>query len=345
MDEAAAAEARAAIQRLKDDLPEEEKKGNVGKIITYILNLVQGGWSFRQAQQNVGELQKLGQHMTTIESKLEELAEGGKEAILQALDYQKRNSTQSMKDYYCDNLSVSLHELYDHVAGDKITEHEKTKQLILDSLKSYQQDRSNELVTNMVKGSAFVAAFQAVKIYMAWKTISNASNVIKENPIELTTINRNLERMERMVIEFLELCERNPRDSRVNQKMMKINTLFTSTLGKISSKRVKIDGHIQRLDLIADYSAIDGMVNAATAVTHGLQLWQTWANLTSYTKFLGSAMAAVFAGFAVANFTECYLSRNTLEDLRRDLREVMRLQDMLQDLHDQAAEAFSTIPE
>lgn len=335
----------AEMQRMRDELSEEEKKGNVGKMVNYIFDLCQSGWSFRKAHQNVGELCTLDQHLKTIESKLEELAEGGKEAILEALDYQKKNSTQAMKDYYYDKLSLSLHELYDHVAGDKITKHEKTKKLILDSLKSYQQDRSNELVKNMVRNSAVVAVLQAVKIYWAWKKISNASNVIKENPNEFTTINRNLEKMEGMVVEFLDLCERNPRDSRVNPKMRKINTLFTKTLGKISSLRAKIDGHIQRLDLIADYSVIDGIVNAATAVTHGFQLWQTWANLTSYTKFIGSAMTAVFVGFAVANFTECYLSRNTLEDLRKDLREVNRLQDMLDDLHDQADQAQSAIPE
>ena len=344
MEEAAAADAIAALERMRDGLPEEEKDGNVKKIITYILDLFQSGWTFRQAQQNVGELHTLGQQMRTIERKLEELAEGGKEAILQALDFQKRNSTETMRSYYSDKLSFSLDELYDHVAEDKITKHDETKKLILDSLKSYQQERSNEVVTNMVKGSAFVAAFQAVKIYMAWKTISSASNVIMENRNEFNSITRNLERMEGMVTEFLDLCETNPTDSRVSQKMMKINTLFTSTLGKISNLRVKIDGHIQRLDLVADYSAIDGVVNAATAVTHGYQLWNTWANLSSQVKFLGSAMAAVFAGLAFANYKQFSLSQKTLKDLRKDLNEVIRLQDMLQDLHDQAAQALSAIP-
>lgn len=338
-------EAIAALRATRDNLPEEEKNGNVGKIITYILDLFQGGWTFRRAQQNLGELSTLDRHLVTIERKLEELANGGKKAILDALEYQKKNITKPMKDYYCDNLNLSVHELFENVAQDKITEHEKTKKLILDSLKSYQKDRSNELVTDMVKGSALVAAFQAVKVYVSWKTISNASNVIRENPNEIAAITRNLERLERMVTEFLELCEANPRDGRISQKMMRINTLFTSTLGKISSLRVKIDGHIQRLDLLADYSAIDGVVNTATAVSHGVQVWNTWANLTSKTAFLGAAMVAVFAGLAVANFTQFCLSQNTLKDLRRDLSEVMRLQDTLQDLHEQAAQVLSTLPE
>ena len=39
----------AAFQRVRDDLPEEERKGNKGKILKYVLELCQSGWSFCQA--------------------------------------------------------------------------------------------------------------------------------------------------------------------------------------------------------------------------------------------------------------------------------------------------------
>ena len=345
MGDTAADHGRAAFQRLQDDLPEEEKNGNMSKIITYIADLIQGGWTVRLAQQNIGELSAVSQHMETIERKLQQLTDCGKEAILEVLEYQKQNTTQAMADYYCDNLNLSLEDLYESVAQDKITEHENTKQLIMDSIKSFHQNESNKMITNMVKGSAYVAAFQLVKIYMAWKTISKASNLIVENPHQLTMINKNLERLEKMVIEFLDLCERNPQDRRVAQKMMRINTLFTSTLSKINNLKVKIDGQIQRLDLLADYSAVDGVVNIAMAGSHGFQLWHTWSDLTSFTKALGVASVAVFTGLAFANYKVFRLSRDTLQDLRRDFNEVKRLQDMLQDLHDQAEQAINEIPE
>lgn len=67
--------------------------------------------------------------------------------------------------------------------------------------------------------------------------------------------------------------------------------------------------------------------------------------LNSPTKALGMASVAVFTVLGLGNFGAFYLSRNALKDLRKDLSEAKRLHDLLQDLHDQAAEAISIIPE
>ena len=101
-----------------------------------------------------------------------------------------------------------------------------------------------------------------------------------------------------------------------------------------------IDGHIQCLDLQADYSVVDGAVNLATAATHGqgFQLWHTWSDLSSITKGIGMASVAAFMGLAFANYKMYQLSQDALKDLRKNLNEVNRLQNMLQDLHDQAAQ-------
>jgi len=148
-----------------------------------------------------------------------------------------------------------------------------------------------------------------------------------------------------MVVEFLDLCNSQPNDRSIAQRMMRINTLFTSTLTKISNLKVKIDGHIQRLDLLADYSAIDGVVNLATAGTQAFQLWHAWDMLTSHTKALATASVTLFTVLGLGNFGTVYLSRNALKDLRKDFNEAQRLQDLLQDLYDQAAEAISAVPE
>lgn len=169
---------------------------------------------------------------------------------------------------------MELMELYEDIAQDEITKHEQTKDMILDAMKSFHQQESDKMISDMVKGSAFVAAFQSVKIYIAWKKISAASNVIEDRS-EFDAIQKNLKKMEAMVTEFLDLCKRKPDDPSVNRKMMRINTLYTSTRGKISNLRVTIDGHIQCLDLQADYSVVDGAVNLATAATQGFQLWHT----------------------------------------------------------------------
>ena len=333
-----------ALHKAFDDLPEGEKTGNMSKIISYIVELGQSGWAFRQAYKNVGELSTLGQHMERIESILERLTDDGKEAILEALDFQKKNCTEAMKDCYYDTCNISLEELYESVARDKCSKHDKTKQMILDTIKSYHENESNNMITNMVKGSAMVAAFQMVKIYVAWKQISAASNVI-EDPNKFMAIKRNLQRMEEMVTEFLDLCERDPKDKRLDRKMTKINSLFASTLGKISDLKVTINGHIQRLDLLGDYAAVDSVVNLATAGTQAFQLWHTWERLTSFTKSIGVASVAVFTGLAAANLATFYLSRDKLAELRKDLHEAVRLQSMLEDLHDQAAQVIEELKE
>lgn len=326
---------------MEKEVPEGERNGNVKNMTAYIVDIAQGGWSFRQAQKNLGELSTFSKHLGKVESMLADISKDSKEAILQVLDYQKKNCTQGMIEYCFDNQGFSLIELYEDVAQDKITKLEDTKKRILDSMTSFNQEQSNKMIADMVKGSAIVAVCQLVKIYCAWKKISAASNVIKD-PNAFTMINKNIEKMERMVTEFLDLCEGSPNDNSViSRKMMRINTLFTSTLGKISTLKVTINGHIQCLDLQADYSAVDGVVNIATAGTQGYQLWHTWSDLTSATKVIGVASVAVFMGLAFANYKTYQLSQETLKELRKKFNEATRLQDMLQDLHDQAAGAVN----
>ena len=335
----------AAIQRMRDELPEEERKGNMGKILGYVIDLCQSGWSFRQALSNVGEICTLGEHIETIEAMLGRITEDGKDAILRAVDYQKKNATEAMLEHCWNELGIPLLELYERIAEDKITDHQKTKEAILNAIKDFQKKESNKVITDMVYGSAFVAVFQCVKLYMAWKTISNASNLIDSNPNEFSTINSKLQRMEQLVTDLVDTCERDPRNRGIPLKMGRINTHFNSTLSKISDLRIKIDGQIQRVDLMADYAAVDGVVNLVTAGTQGFQLFHTWNNLTSFTRGLALTSIAVFTCLAAANAGTYVLSQQTLKKLRRDLNEVVRLQNMLQDLFEQAEQAFNEIVE
>ena len=157
----------AAFQRRRDDLPEEERKGNKGKILKYVLELCQSGWSFRQALKNVGEIFTLGEHIDTIEALLGKITEDGKEAVLRAVDHQKKNASGALLQHYWDKLGCSLPELYENVAEDKITGHQKTRDAILNAIKDFQKKESNRVITDMVYGSALVAVFQCVKLFMA----------------------------------------------------------------------------------------------------------------------------------------------------------------------------------
>ena len=190
----ASANSQAAMQRLKDELSDDEKNGNIGKIITYIADLCQTGWSFREAYRNLGKLSTLGRHLEKVGRMLDNMTRDSKETILQVLDYQKKNCTEDMIKYCYDEQGFSLMELYKDIAQDKITKHEKTKEMILDAMKSFHQQESDKMISDMVKGSAFVAAFQSVKIYIAWKKILAASNVIDDRS-EFHAIQKNLRKM------------------------------------------------------------------------------------------------------------------------------------------------------
>ena len=127
----------SVLQGALNALPEGERTGNKGKIFGYVLELLQSGWSLRQAAKNIGELSTLGQHLERVEGILDRLTEDGKETILEALDFQKRNCTEAMNNQYYNACGVSLDDLYDSVAAGRCSRHDETKQMILDTIKSY----------------------------------------------------------------------------------------------------------------------------------------------------------------------------------------------------------------
>ena len=102
------------LQNIGNQLSEEEKEGSYGRMLSHVMDIAQGGWSFRLAQKNLGVLQALNQHLEKVEEMLEEnvekLAASGKEAILETLEYQKRNCTDEMVKHYRDKFDFSLEE-------------------------------------------------------------------------------------------------------------------------------------------------------------------------------------------------------------------------------------------
>lgn len=107
-----AVDIKGELLQLKDELQTEEKKGNVLKgIITDNTENTQGGWSFRQAQNNLGEaeLSVVSQRMKQVERKLgetmETLALNGKQAILNVFEFQKRNRSEATKAYCYDGFN------------------------------------------------------------------------------------------------------------------------------------------------------------------------------------------------------------------------------------------------
>ena len=325
--------------KLKDQLSEEDKQGNVGKVISYVATLINGGWSFRNSYKNISDLKKMDQYVKNIESLFEGLKKGEscKEKVLNAIDQNRKNCTEAFS-----NFDFCHERLYEDVSNGKITEIEKVKEQILEGFANHRQQESNKLIADMVKGNALVAACQLLKIYIAWKKISEASNVINDSD-KFNQINKNLNRMKEMVSALVKLCDENPADKSIDRRMTKINSLFTSTLSKISDIRVTIEGHIQRLDLLGDHAAVDTVINFATAASQGFQVWSAWENLDSLNKICGTVSVAMFTFFGMANVKTFIITQDKLKDLRKDLKEVNRLKEALDDLRDEAEKAIGDI--
>ena len=368
MADAAAASAMVQdLNRLKEELPEEKKNGNIGKMISHIINLAQNGWSFYQVQtklqKTIDEVEAVGQLRDKVERMFDEvwaelknceqaadpqgngsILNRAKQGIISVLNYVAKNGPETMKKHLYDHFDSSPEEFYQHVEQTStINEHEETTKLILDGMRSYHQTESDKMIINMTKESVTTAVSQFLKLYITWKEISSASNVIADS-CELTMINKNLEEMKTSVTELLDHCKSNPNDSSLSLRVSMINTLFTSTLIMISNLRVTIDGHIQRLDLLADTSVVDGVANVANAAAQGYHLWNAWSNLSTFAKALGVGFVALFTGLAFGNFATSYhLSRSTLKDLRVKFKEAAHLQIQLQDLFRKATLAVKEV--
>ena len=343
------------LKSIRSQLSEEERKGKYGRMLSYVDDIIQGGWSFRQAEKNLGELQSVNQIREKVENMLaknvDKLATGGKEAILEVLEYQRRNCSDDMVSYYHNKFDFSLEEYYEDTANDRITEHENTKKQLIDGMRSYCLKERDKLIKDMVKSSAVVAVVQLLKMRCAWEKISNASNVIKDKN-RFTTIYQNLNNMENRVAELLELCEERPiYHGRITLQMALVNRLFYSILWIITNLKVTIGDRIQRLNILADNwsmahnSAIDGVANTLSATYLAYQLWYSWGNLSSFGKWLGGASIAVVCGLlAYENYHTYGLSRDALlKDLRKKMRKAADLQGRLERLHQPALQAIVAI--
>lgn len=79
---------------------------------------------------------------------------------------------------------------------------------------------------------------------MVWKIIFKVFNFILENENEFYRINRSFERMEKLVVDFLCLCDGDLDDCIFYWKMMRISVLFILIFDKIINLKVNIDGYI-----------------------------------------------------------------------------------------------------
>lgn len=147
---------------------------------------------------------------------------------------------------------------------------------------------------------------------------------------ELFRIKKEVKKIEVSVNEFCELQGRRSQDiRRALQKLQRIRNLGQSTMSRINSLKDEMNGEKQRLGHQRDQSYQEGWVNLGSAADLHLTI---------------KGFQGLFGGFHAAcrysGYQTSWQSQDSLKVPREKLREVIRQQDKLKDLLDEAEKAF-----
>ena len=158
---------------------------------------------------------------------------------------------------------------------------------------------------------------------------------------DFNRINQEVENIESLVIQFCGLQGRSSQDIRhASQKLERIRQRGQSTLSRINSLKVKMNDEIQCLGHQRDQSYQAGMANLGRTGTQAQRLAENWSDLSPMMQASEGMNAVVNAMRATKDYqTSCHL-QDFLNDQRNKLLEVKRQQDKLQDLLDQAEDAY-----
>lgn len=327
------------LEKLKKELPNDEKTGNIRKVLDYILTSVFAGYSLTRASKNVENLQGIQYYKKEVGHLFDKLIQESsqcnekvEEKLAECADKWSVSSLWSSSN----KCSSDLKEILQRNAGNV----EKVRDEVLNAIDEHHRSECNKAIKDMVKGNVLMAALYAVKLYMAWKRISAASNVI-EDKNKFRQIENNIKELSEVVAGFVTICSTDPKQESIYDRMMLITSTYTLTLSLISDVRVEIDGHIQSLDLLGDVAVVDSAMSFATAAAHGYEVWSAWNNLRSPAKWLGVASTAIFTFFGVANAYAAVVTRQQLKQLREDFNNVNSFKRELDELYNKARRAIA----
>ena len=147
---------------------------------------------------------------------------------------------------------------------------------------------------------------------------------------ELFRIKKEVKKIEVSVNEFCELQGRRSQDiRRALQKLQRIRNLGQSTMSRINSLKDEMNGEKQLLGHQRDQSYQEGWVNLGSA-----------ADLHLTIKGFQDLFGGFHAACRYSGYQTSWQSQDSLKVPREKLREVIRQQDKLKDLLDEAEKAF-----
>ena len=321
------------LENLKEQLSDDEKSGNIGKVLNYIISAVKFGWPLARFAQDMKSLQDIQDYKKEVSDLFDKLIQENSR-YNESIAKQLKDCSEKYQ-----SLSFISPENQTEILQGNVGNVEKIQEEVLNAIDKHHQGECNKIIQDMVDGSKMMAILYFVKLYITWKRISTASNVI-EDKTKFTEIEDNIKNLGEMVAELVEICRTDEVQESINNRMTLITTEYTSTLSLISDVRIKIHGHIQTLDLLGDVAAVDGAMSITTAAAQGYGIWSVWDKLTSPTKLWGVASTAVFKFSGMANVGVWCLTRHKLKQVREDLNSVNVLKREIDAFYKKAKQAI-----
>ena len=317
------ADLTALFRQMTDELPEERMQGNIGKMMKEIESRMQSEprLFFHQPLEDFDRLITLDKDIWNFKKILGDIAWA--------------DSTEAMLPRARVYVESSHKKMSEEIKHDKMT-----KEPITASEKSFHQQEREKMIPKTLTGMATLMVFQCAEMYLAWNKVSAAINV-KKDPYEFTRINQEVEKIAGKVTEFCDVqWQRSQNIRSVFRKLRWINNLYRSTMSKISSLKVEMNGEIQCLGLQRDQSCQEGIANFGRAATQAQRLWENWSDMHPLMKGFQGVCAVFYVWLTYKGYQRYRLSQDALEGLRNKFLEVNRQQDKLQDLLDKAEEAY-----
>ena len=247
------------------------------------------------------------------------------------VDFQRKNATLISDQCTLPKCGVNVQNLPE-VAKTMTSEGvDKLQKDVLNSLADVKKSMADNFILTSAVVSAGIVVLEMVKLYNTWKEIKAAKN-LHENEIDFASIEQKIE-------EFKSLCERlnetiNTRQvNRLVLQSNRLNNKYNEIFRMINKLQFKIDGVIQRLDLVADGQFASGMSNGVMAVGNIIQLLSVFDSLSNPVKIASTVIIGLFGALIVGNGILYTLTQKRLNELRADFRQLKQYETQLENLN------------
>lgn len=309
-----------------DEIPGESEKTHNSKLLSQFTRVFKSVSSLSTAWNNVQLVEKLKDYVLKVETKVTNMTENSE---LKGTDLVAE--TKKFHETFGGELLPGLKIDLTLDPDDTTVDVKDVGQQIVQTFKDQHRKQRDRIFELLFVDKCIMAAVQVVKVYFVWKRISAAADIVADDT-KFTPIRRNLEMMDSVVTELEKLCETKPKDERIKRKARKTKYLNEKILKAIGEVRSEIEGQIDTMDPVADRVAFDVIATYISSLSQGIQLWNSFNDLSSTAKFFGGLSIVLLGFMGVSQIYVFIESQQRLYGLREDLKIAKGLNQKLDEL-------------